>query len=519
MTFAGRSLALSTTDFRMLQFLATIPGRVMFRRSAPAGSLLLGALAARQGLVSPEQLQEALVAQERGPSRRLGEILADRFVVSRADLSRLLEGQEKAFGESGDDPDGLLGRLLVARGLATAFPVNDALRFQGRLVEAGMKPVPRLGEILVKRGVLSRSALAAALQLQSFLHYRCPQCGARVGFQPGRAERVCGACGVEAPPLFAKMSAALHAVLDEEASSHAVSLPDEVLSASADPANRFGRYVLLNILGRGGSGVVYRAWRMDDNRIVALKRLPRAVESEDARPTPFGEAEAVKRFLTEMRAVAELDHPNIVPILDSGTAEGSFYYTMPRIEGTSLDRSLQEGRPPLRSSVALARDLARALDAAHRKGISHRDVKPGNILVDRAGKPWLIDFGIARISRLGDSAYASGVVLGTPNYMPPEQALGDMEAVDARSDVYALGAVLYEMVGGRAPFGGLSGEAILSILPVRGPEPLEKVGPWVPDPVRAVVERAMARDRAERYARAKDMADDLDRVLRGMSDE
>jgi serine/threonine protein kinase len=312
------------------------------------------------------------------------------------------------------------------------------------------------------------------------------------------------------------MSAALHSVLDEEASSHAVSLPDEVLAASADPANRFGRYVLLSLLGRGGSGQVFRAWRMDDNRIVALKRL---AGGGDTRPTPFGDAEAVKRFLTEMRAVAELDHPNIVPILDSGVADGRFYYTMPRVEGTSLDRVLQDGRPPLRTALGWARDLARALDVAHRKGIAHRDVKPGNILVDRAGKPWLIDFGIARIARLGDPAYADGVVLGTPNYMPPEQALGDMEAVDSLSDVYALGALLYEMAGGRAPFGGLSSEAILSILPVRGPEPLEKVGPWVPDPVRAVVERAMARDRAERYGRAKDLADDLERVMRGVSDE
>ncbi len=514
-TFAGRPLALSASDFRMLQFLAALPGRVMFRRSAAPGELLLGALAVREGLVTPEALQEALATQERSPSRRLGEILTDRFVLSRADLARLVESQSRAFGE---DPDGPLGRLLIARGLATPFPIHEALRFQGRLIEAGVKPVPRLGEILVKRGVLTSASLSTALQLQSFLLYRCPACGARIEFQPGPTASACAACGAQVPPLLAKMAAALHAVLDEEASAHAVALPDEVLAGALDPARRFGRFVLLDILGRGGSGFVHRAWQLDVNRLVALKRLPRTAARKGGEPTPFGDAEDVKRFLTEMRAVAELAHPNIVPILDAGVAEGCFYYTMPLVEGASLDRRLQDGPLPPAEALAVARDLARALEAAHRRGILHRDVKPGNVLLDRAGKPWLIDFGIARIARLGDPAYARGVIVGTPAYMPPEQALGDMEKLDARCDVYGVGALLYEMLAGCAPFAGLSSEAVVSILPLRGPEPLGSLAPGLPSELRDVVERAMARDRESRQRDAGALAEELDGILRRSRD-
>jgi DNA-binding response OmpR family regulator len=516
--FGGRLLQLAPADFRMLQFLAALPGRVMFRRSAEPGSLLLGGLAVREGLVTPDALREALAVQDRNASRKLGEILVERFVLSPPDLDRLLDAQSRAFGGEGEEPDGLLGRLLVARGLATAFPVREALRFQGRLVEAGVKPVPRLGEILVKRGVLSSASLATALRLQSFLHYRCPSCGARIGFQPGTASDACASCGAHVPALLAKIASSLHAVLDEEADAHRVSVPDEVLAAAVDPARLFGRYVLLGLLGRGGSGVVHRAWELDGNRPVALKRLPRAKGRGATVPTPFGDAEEVKRFLTEMRAVAELQHPNIVPILDSGVAEGGFYYTMPVVDGRSLERRLLDGPMSRPEALAVARDLAGAVEAAHRRGICHRDLKPGNVLLDGAGKPWLIDFGVARIARLGDPAYAKGVIIGTPHYMPPEQALGDMEAVDARSDVYSLGALLYEMLSGRSPYEGLSTEAVVSILPMRGPEPIGRVAPALPAGLVRIVERAMERDPAARYRDAGGLVEDLDRYVRGGND-
>jgi serine/threonine protein kinase len=227
--------------------------------------------------------------------------------------------------------------------------------------------------------------------------------------------------------------------------------------------------------------------------------------------TPFGDAESVKRFLTEARAVAELDHPNVLPLLDYGVVEAALYYAMPVVDGASLEERLRESLaagtvPPLRFSLGVARSVALALDAAHRRGICHRDVKPGNVLLERDGTPKLIVFGLARIARLGDSAWAEGVIVGTPYYMPPEQALGDMEKVDALSDVYSLGAVLYELVSGTPPYAELSPEAVPSVLAARPPARLSAVAPRAPRPVVDLVERAMDARRDRRFESAAQFA-------------
>jgi serine/threonine-protein kinase len=192
-------------------------------------------------------------------------------------------------------------------------------------------------------------------------------------------------------------------------------------------------------------------------------------------------------------------------------AEGALYYAMPVVEGASHERRIREaadaGRVlPLRFSLAAARAVALALDAAHRRGICHRDVKPGNVLIDRGGSPRLIDFGVARIARLGDSAWAEGVIVGTPYYMPPEQAMGDMERVDALSDVYSLGAVLYELVSGRPPYAELSPEAVPAVLGSRPPAALARLAPAAPAAVVGIVERAMEARRDRRFATAAEFA-------------
>jgi serine/threonine protein kinase len=147
--------------------------------------------------------------------------------------------------------------------------------------------------------------------------------------------------------------------------------------------------------------------------------------------------------------------------------------------------------------------------------VVHRDVKPANILIDRDQKPWLIDFGLARLARLGDPAYLKGVILGTPYYMPPEQAAGDMEQVDAASDIYSLGAVLYELLGGLYPFAGLESDAVFTELLKQEPTPLEQVDPSIPAPLLRIVRTAMARQKADRYPRAVELANDLDDYLKG----
>ncbi len=527
-TYNGRPVSLSSPEFRILQFLASCPGRVMFRKTSRPGEFLLGRLAVQLGLLSREFLREALALQERNPSRRLGEILTERCRLGRTELGRVLESQATALGEQNGAESSFLGRLLVTRKFCTAPQVNAALRFQGRLIEGGFLPVPRLGEILVARGHLGKEALLTALGLQDFALYLCPSCGRRVAVQPGIIHQpsACPSCGAEIPVLFAKIAAAIRKVLEEEAVERSVEIPPDVLEAAEDPARRFGKYVLVERIGRGGSGEVHRAWEREANRIVALKILSMPNDPpERGGRTPFGDPGMVKRFFNEAQAVADLRHPNIVPILDYGTVGNALYYAMPFIDGRSLQALLRSealgtdgeaaplSRISLHFGIRLLRDVALALEHAHSRGVCHRDVKPGNILVDASGKAWLIDFGIARVTRLGDLAHEKGVSMGTPYYIPPEQALGDLDKVDELSDIYSLGAVLYEVLSGFSPYEGLSPVEAWKAAASCRPTPIEELAPDVPAELRRIVRRAMAPHRGYRYAHARDMAEDIERFL------
>jgi serine/threonine protein kinase/DNA-directed RNA polymerase subunit RPC12/RpoP len=512
------------------------------------GDLLLGRIALREGLITREQLYDCLTAQERNPARRLGQIMVTRGYLKQVDVDRLLEIQKRALGETPAARGAMLGRILIDRGLATEFQVNECLRLQGRLLDLGITPLPRLGEILVKRGYIKRDAVETALQFQNLLLYACPECGARIDVGAGDAaagDYTCAACGAEVPFLFAKMAASVHEALESTSRELDLDLPGEVAAAAGNPANHFGRYILVREIGRGGAGIVYRAWQKEINRVVALKLLPHESDTASGVKTPYGDAEDVKRIYNETRALAELIHPNIVPILDFGLVDNHFYFTMKYVDGATLDRLLRNGLathttrlvargepspaarvPEPRALVerrltmglvaAIMRDICRAVHFAHERGVFHRDIKPSNIIIERAdGRPHIMDFGLAKLRHLGDSAYVMGVVMGTPQYMPPEQASGDMESVDNLSDIYSLGAVLYELVSGLCPYAGRSPDEVLERLAVEPPDPLELVAAGAPDELRQIVRRAMRREKADRYPTAAEMADDLQRYLDG----
>jgi serine/threonine protein kinase/predicted RNA-binding Zn-ribbon protein involved in translation (DUF1610 family) len=516
--------------------------------STNKGDLLLGRIAVREGLLTREQLYDCLTAQERNPARKIGQLMVARGYLKQADVDRLLEIQTRALGEVPAARGAMLGRILIDRGLATEFQVNECLRMQGRLIDLGIAPLPRLGEILVKRGYIKRDAVETALQFQNLLLYSCPECGTPidVGGNDGAAPGTytCAKCGSEVPFLFAKMAASVHEALETSSRELGNDVPQEVRSAAALPASHFGRYILVKEIGRGGAGIVYRAWQKEINRVVALKLLPHESDTASGVKTPYGDAEDVKRIYNETRALAELVHPNIVPILDFGLVDNHFYYTMKYIDGATVDRLLRDGlaahttrlvarreqivAPPpemvagperrltMTSVAAIMRDVARGVHFAHERGVFHRDIKPSNIIIDRAdGRPYIMDFGLAKLRHLGDSAYVIGVVMGTPHYMPPEQASGDMESVDNFSDIYSLGAVLYELVSGCCPYFGRSADDVLDRLQREPPEPLEMIAPSAPDALRYVVKRAMSRDKADRYPTATEMADDLQRFLDG----
>jgi serine/threonine protein kinase len=520
--------------------------------TSPKRDLLLGKIALRAGMITREQLYDCLIVQDRNPSRTLGSILISRGHLKKQDVDRLLEMQKKAFAESADGTPSrrhaLFGRLLVEKGLATEYQVNECLRLQGRLNELGIKPVPPLGEILVQREYLNREAVETALDLQSLHLYACPECGHQIdtpGEEMSRGTYTCPECRADIPALFAKMAAAVKEALDGASKELDIDLPDEVRLAGLEQKNQFGKYILIREIGRGGSGIVYRAWQKDFNRMVALKLLPHESDTASGVKTPFGDVEDLKRFYNETRAAADLDHPNIAPILDFGNINNHFFYTMKLLDGATLDDIVREGVDtgsfdkkflsevgkqtrrsggetgrrgdtlPLRTTVQVMRDLALAVDYAHQKGIYHRDLKPGNIILDRNGHPWILDLGLAKVKRIGDPAYVKGVVMGTPYYMPPEQALGDMEKVDHLSDIYSLGAVFYELISGTCPYAGQSPDEVLTALPNTGPQPLESLMAGLHEDVARIVGKAMHRDKKRRYSSARSMANDLLRFQEG----
>ncbi len=314
-------------------------------------------------------------------------------------------------------------------------------------------------------------------------------------------------------------------------------LTDDVLDhlrAVADLPDLTGtKYRLLATLGRGGMGTVYRAEDTGLGREVALKVL--------ADPDPAGDLSA--RLLAEARLLARLEHPNIVPVHDVGTLlDGRVFYAMKLVRGRRLDawRGDAPGRAPL---LRLFRRVCEAVAFAHENGVIHRDLKPENIMVGPFGEALVMDWGVAKALPAGPGATpatgsaaapptggeepagpaqeppgatAHGVVLGTPAYMAPEQARGETGGLDARTDVYALGAILYYLLAGRPPFDPVPPAEVLRRVLDETPRPLRQIDPGIPRPLAAICERAMARGLTDRYPTVLELADEVDRFLDGL---
>jgi tetratricopeptide (TPR) repeat protein len=254
----------------------------------------------------------------------------------------------------------------------------------------------------------------------------------------------------------------------------------------------FGPYVKVALLGRGGFGEVWRAWEPALSRWVALKIL--------------ASDENVDRFAREARVGATLEHPGLAAVYDVGRCDGRAYIAMQLVDGRSTSADPPRGA---RRSAEVVRDAARAVAAAHAHGIVHRDLKPDNLMVDGARRVFVLDFGLARPVRAGGTLTLSGEVVGTPAYMSPEQARG--ERADERTDVYALGATLYEFIAGRRVFEGRDIVQVLTDVVDKEPPPLD----GAPRELEAIVMKCLSKDRTRRYATATALADDLTRWLDG----
>jgi hypothetical protein len=287
-------------------------------------------------------------------------------------------------------------------------------------------------------------------------------------------------------------------------------LPQEAATHAADVARQLNQYILVRQVGRGGMGAVWKSWDRKLTRWVAVKFLL----AEDK--------EGVDRFLREAKLAARLRHPNIAAIYEVGEApsreagQGTRHYlAMEFIDGHTLAEA-KLSRPQL---LDLFIKVARAIDSAHKGGVVHRDLKPPNIMVTHDLWPYVMDFGVAKSLAIDSSLSVSGTVVGTPAYMPPEQAEGRLSAVDARSDVYSLGATMYSVFLGRPPF---DGQSLMEVLRKVSSEPLvapRAVDPTFPAELEAILLKAMAKDPKDRYPTAAALANDLARHLEGRAPE
>src|SRR5262245_56539810 len=335
----------------------------------------------------------------------------------------------------------------------------------------------------------------------------CRKCGAKIFSDAPRG--LCTACVLEAavriePDAVAGVSdpGCVEKLLPDAANA---AQGTKKLARDAELLGELGDYELLEEIGRGGQGVVFRARQKSLNRIVALKVI---------RLGQWASKVHLRRFRLEAEAAARLEHPGIVPIHEVSERDGSCYFSMKFVEGGQLDEVVRRKPMSIRQAVELIARVARTVRYAHEHGILHRDIKPGNILLDAKSEPHLTDFGLARLVESESSVTQTLDVLGTPSYMAPEQAVGNNAAVSSVTDVYGLGAVLYQLLTDQPPFAGGATYETIKLLLDTEPRPPRVLNPKIDRDLSTICLKCLEKDPKQRYSSALSLAEDLERWLK-----
>ena len=335
----------------------------------------------------------------------------------------------------------------------------------------------------------------------------CRKCGAKIF--SNAPEGLCTGCALEsALGTFADGKAARADGGPVEYSQTGKTHAEPFVKPTRYPAKVFGElgdYELLEEVGRGGQGVVFRARQKSLNRIVALKVIGLGQWATQAH---------IKRFRLEAEAAASLDHPCIVPIYEIGERDGQCYFSMKFVEGGQLDEVIKHAPMSIRQAVQLVARVARTVHYAHEHGILHRDIKPGNILLDKEGEPHLTDFGLARLVESESTVTRTVEVLGTPSYMAPEQAAGNNAKLTRATDVYGLGAVLYQLLTAHPPFAGGTTYETIKLLLETEPRPARLWNSKIDRDLSTICLKCLEKDSQRRYSSALALAEDLERWLK-----
>jgi serine/threonine protein kinase/predicted Zn-dependent protease len=453
----------------------------------------------REGFASAQQVEECVTLQKQNPAaRKLGEILISKGYITPRRLASLLDIQTRQVRIVAADParGGLFGQIALDLGFVPADKIEQALQEQAVLSRSGSPAM--LGQILLRKGWLQTGQFLEILKVQRRTILRCPGCDTFYRFEePDRgAKFACRRCGtiVPIPP----------AEPEERRPGSSPAIPPK---REGESGAQFGRYAVQEELGRGGMGIVYKALHKDLNTVFALKIL---------RETEVSSAEVLDRFKREAQAEARLRHPNIVAIHDAGQEAGVHYLAMDYIEGDPLTTHLARSFK-VRDMISRLEKVVRAVHHAHEQGIIHRDLKPANIMIDLAGEPHIMDFGLAKF--LDDPKRImltkDGSFLGTPYYMAPEQIRGEAGTVGPRSDIYSLGVIMYEILCGRTPHVAPNSVEIFHKILSEEPPPPRLFNARIHPDLQTICLKAIDKDPKLRYANAGEFADDLRRYLDG----